>query len=69
MKLDPGPGVELIYFEDFAPRFTAWMRISRWLAVILLPGWFLEHVVLRLGRHRLDDLATVIFSSGSTCEP
>ncbi len=69
MPLNPGPGVELIYFEDFAPRFTTWMRISRFLAVVLLPGWFLEHVVLRLGRHRLDDLATVIFSSGSTGEP
>jgi acyl-[acyl-carrier-protein]-phospholipid O-acyltransferase/long-chain-fatty-acid--[acyl-carrier-protein] ligase len=69
MKIDPGRGVELIYFEDIAPRFTPWMRISRWLAVILLPGWFLEHVVLGLGRHRLDDLATVIFSSGSTGEP
>ena len=69
MPLDPGPGVELIYFEDIAPRFTAWMRISRWLAVLLLPGWFLEHIVLRLGRHRLDDLATIIFSSGSTGEP
>jgi len=69
LPLDPGPGVELIYFEDIAPRFTAWMRISRWLAVLLLPGWFLEYVVLRLGRHRLDDVATVIFSSGSTGEP
>jgi acyl-[acyl-carrier-protein]-phospholipid O-acyltransferase/long-chain-fatty-acid--[acyl-carrier-protein] ligase len=69
MKLDPGPGVEIIYYEDIAPRFTTWMRLSRWLAVILLPGWFLEHVVLRLGRHRLDDLATIIFSSGSTGEP
>ncbi|HEY7330564.1 MAG TPA: AMP-binding protein [Gemmataceae bacterium] len=69
MKIDPGPGVELIYFEDVAPRFTTWMRISRWLAVVLLPGWFLEHVVLRLGKHRLEDLATIIFSSGSTGEP
>ncbi len=69
MKLDAGPGVKLIYFEDIAPRFTAWMRISRWLTVILLPGWFLEYAVLRLGRHRLDDLATIIFSSGSTGEP
>lgn len=69
MKLDPGPGVEVIYFEDIAPQFTAWMRISRWLAVLLLPGWFLEYFVLRLGRHRLDDLATIIFSSGSTGEP
>jgi acyl-[acyl-carrier-protein]-phospholipid O-acyltransferase/long-chain-fatty-acid--[acyl-carrier-protein] ligase len=69
MAIDPGPGVELIYFEDLAPRFTTWMRLSRWLAVILLPGWFLEHIVLRLGRHSLDDLATIIFSSGSTGEP
>jgi acyl-[acyl-carrier-protein]-phospholipid O-acyltransferase/long-chain-fatty-acid--[acyl-carrier-protein] ligase len=69
MKLVPGPGVELIYFEDLAPRFTRWMRLSRWLAVVFLPGWFLEYVVLRLGRHRLDDLATVVFSSGSTGEP
>jgi len=69
MKIDPGPSVEIIYFEDLAPKFTAWMRISRWLAVLLLPGWFLEYFVLRLGRHRLDDLATVIFSSGSTGEP
>jgi acyl-[acyl-carrier-protein]-phospholipid O-acyltransferase / long-chain-fatty-acid--[acyl-carrier-protein] ligase len=69
MRLDPGPDVEMIYFEDLAPRFTAWMRLSRWLAVLLLPGWFLEYVVLRLGRHSLDDLATVIFSSGSTGEP
>jgi acyl-[acyl-carrier-protein]-phospholipid O-acyltransferase/long-chain-fatty-acid--[acyl-carrier-protein] ligase len=69
LKLDPGPGVELILFEDIAPRMTAWMRVTRWLAVVLLPGWFLEYVVLRLGRHSLDDLATVIFSSGSTGEP
>jgi acyl-[acyl-carrier-protein]-phospholipid O-acyltransferase/long-chain-fatty-acid--[acyl-carrier-protein] ligase len=69
MPLDPGPSVKLIYFEDLAPRFTAWMRISRWLAVVLLPGWFLEYFILRLGSHRLDDLATVIFSSGSTGEP
>jgi acyl-[acyl-carrier-protein]-phospholipid O-acyltransferase/long-chain-fatty-acid--[acyl-carrier-protein] ligase len=69
MPLDVGPDVEPIYFEDLAPRFNAWMRVSRWLAVLLLPGWFLEYVVLRLGTHRLDDLATIIFSSGSTGEP
>jgi acyl-[acyl-carrier-protein]-phospholipid O-acyltransferase/long-chain-fatty-acid--[acyl-carrier-protein] ligase len=69
LKLDPGPGVELILFEDIAPKMTTRMRLTRWLAVLLLPGWFLEYVVLRLGRHSLDDLATVIFSSGSTGEP
>ena len=70
MPLDPGPGVELIYLEDIAPRFTAWMRVSRWLAVLLLPGWFLEYVrSAAWAGTRLDDLATVIFSSGSTGEP
>jgi acyl-[acyl-carrier-protein]-phospholipid O-acyltransferase/long-chain-fatty-acid--[acyl-carrier-protein] ligase len=37
--------------------------------VVLLPGWVLERWVLRLGRHGPDDLATVIFSSGSTGDP
>lgn len=69
MKLDPGPGIEVIYFEDLAPRIGHWMRWTRWLMVVLLPGFVLERWVLRLGRHNLDDLATVIFSSGSTGEP
>jgi acyl-[acyl-carrier-protein]-phospholipid O-acyltransferase/long-chain-fatty-acid--[acyl-carrier-protein] ligase len=69
MKLEVGPDVELICLEDLGPLVTNWMRWTRWLAVVLLPGWFLERFVLRLGRHRLDDLATVIFSSGSTGEP
>jgi acyl-[acyl-carrier-protein]-phospholipid O-acyltransferase/long-chain-fatty-acid--[acyl-carrier-protein] ligase len=69
LSLDPGPNVELILLEDLMPRVTTWMRLTRWLAVIVLPGWFLEHYLLRLGDHGLDDLATVIFSSGSTGEP
>ena len=36
---------------------------------LFLPGWFLEYVVLGLGRHKLDDIVTIIFSSGSTGEP
>jgi acyl-[acyl-carrier-protein]-phospholipid O-acyltransferase/long-chain-fatty-acid--[acyl-carrier-protein] ligase len=69
MKLDPGPGVEVIYLEDVLPQITSWQRLRAFLAVVLLPGWFLDRVVLGLGRHSLDDLATVIFSSGSTGEP
>ena len=42
---------------------------SRILAVLFLPAIFLEYVVLGLGRHKLDDIATIIFSSGSTGEP
>ncbi len=69
LALDPGPGVELIYLEDLLPRVTRGQKLRALLSVVLLPGWFLEHVVLGLGRHKVTDLATVIFSSGSTGDP
>jgi acyl-[acyl-carrier-protein]-phospholipid O-acyltransferase/long-chain-fatty-acid--[acyl-carrier-protein] ligase len=69
LKLDPGPGVELIYLDDLLPQVSRWRKLRAFLAVLLLPGWFLDRVVLRLGRHSVNDLITVIFSSGSTGEP
>jgi acyl-[acyl-carrier-protein]-phospholipid O-acyltransferase/long-chain-fatty-acid--[acyl-carrier-protein] ligase len=69
VPLDPGPGVELIYLEDVAAGITNGQRLRAFLKVLLLPGWVLDHWVLGLGRHQLADLATVIFSSGSTGEP
>jgi acyl-[acyl-carrier-protein]-phospholipid O-acyltransferase/long-chain-fatty-acid--[acyl-carrier-protein] ligase len=69
LKLDPGPDVELIHLEDLLPKVKGWWKLRALAAVVLLPGWFLERVVHRLGRHTVDDLATVIFSSGSTGEP
>jgi acyl-[acyl-carrier-protein]-phospholipid O-acyltransferase/long-chain-fatty-acid--[acyl-carrier-protein] ligase len=67
--LDPGAGVELVNLEDYRKRVSTWQRVRRFLAVVLLPGYALEHWVLGLGRHKPDDLATVIFSSGSTGDP
>jgi acyl-[acyl-carrier-protein]-phospholipid O-acyltransferase/long-chain-fatty-acid--[acyl-carrier-protein] ligase len=69
VPLDVGPGVDVIFLEDLAPRFTRWQQWRGYLAAVLLPGWFLDRCVLRLGGHRLDDLATVVFSSGSTGQP
>jgi acyl-[acyl-carrier-protein]-phospholipid O-acyltransferase / long-chain-fatty-acid--[acyl-carrier-protein] ligase len=62
-------GVTLIHLEDALGEITKWQRIRALLAVVLLPGWFLEYVVLGLGKHKLDDVVTIIFSSGSTGEP
>lgn len=62
-------GPEVIHLEDVAAKIPNWRKTFTYLAVILLPGWFLEYCWLRLGSHTLDDLATVIFSSGSTGEP
>jgi acyl-[acyl-carrier-protein]-phospholipid O-acyltransferase/long-chain-fatty-acid--[acyl-carrier-protein] ligase len=69
IKLELPEGVEPIYLEDIRPKVTTWMRLRNYLAVLLLPGAFLEHFILGLGRHTNDDLATVIFSSGSTGDP
>src|SRR5262249_30500133 len=62
-------GVTLVHLEDALAGITRWQKARSLLAVLLLPGWVLEHLVLGLGRHRLDDVATIIFSSGSTGEP
>jgi len=69
VALDAGPGVELIYLEEVAQQITSGQKLRAFLKVLLLPGFVLERWVLGLGKHRLDDLATVIFSSGSTGEP
>lgn len=69
VPLDPGPGVELIYLEDFRKQTTRWHRLKALLSVLLLPGFVQERWILRLGGHKADDLATIIFSSGSTGDP
>lgn len=69
VKLDPGPGVELVYLEDFRKEITKFERLRAFLGVLLLPAFVQERWLLRLGRHTNDDLASVIFSSGSTGDP
>jgi acyl-[acyl-carrier-protein]-phospholipid O-acyltransferase/long-chain-fatty-acid--[acyl-carrier-protein] ligase len=68
MPLDPGPGIELIYLEDVAAHIGKGQLLRAFLGVLLLPGLVLERW-LGLHRHSIDDVATVIFSSGSTGEP
>ncbi len=68
MPLEPGPGVELVYLEEFRKQVTTWQRLRTFALVVLLPTFLLERW-LGLHRHGIDDLASVIFSSGSTGEP
>ena len=67
VKLDV-PG-EAIYVEDLIarPRFTE--KIAALAMSWLLPARLLERVLGQKTRAQLDDLATVIFSSGSTGDP
>jgi acyl-[acyl-carrier-protein]-phospholipid O-acyltransferase/long-chain-fatty-acid--[acyl-carrier-protein] ligase len=69
LPIDPGPEIELIYLDDFRKEVTTFQRLRTILGVLLLPRFVQEYWQLGLNRHQLDDLATVIFSSGSTGEP
>lgn len=69
LKLDFGPDVEIIELEDFAPLITKWTRLRTYLTFLLLPRIIIEYCVLGLGKHNAEQLATIIFSSGSTGDP
>jgi acyl-[acyl-carrier-protein]-phospholipid O-acyltransferase / long-chain-fatty-acid--[acyl-carrier-protein] ligase len=69
LPLDAGPGVELVYLEDFRKTISKWEIYSTLAGVWLLPGFIHEYWLMGLGKHAESDLATVIFSSGSTGDP
>jgi acyl-[acyl-carrier-protein]-phospholipid O-acyltransferase/long-chain-fatty-acid--[acyl-carrier-protein] ligase len=69
VKCDAGPDVEFIILESFRPQVSKWQMIRTILSVILLPSFILDRWVLGLRHHRPEDVATVIFSSGSTGDP
>jgi acyl-[acyl-carrier-protein]-phospholipid O-acyltransferase/long-chain-fatty-acid--[acyl-carrier-protein] ligase len=69
MPLDLPEDIQRIYLEDALAAIPGRWKLVRMLAVLLLPGWFLDRVVLRCRKFKLDDPLTVIFSSGSTGEP
>ena len=69
VPLDPGPGVEFIYLEDFRKSFTKTERVLTMLGIWLFPGWMHEYWIMGLGGQKIDDICTIIFSSGSTGDP
>jgi acyl-[acyl-carrier-protein]-phospholipid O-acyltransferase/long-chain-fatty-acid--[acyl-carrier-protein] ligase len=68
LPLPAAEGVEPLYLEDFVAQVGRVRRLAAYLTALLLPGWVQDRWVLGLGRHGTDELATVIFSSGSTGE-
>src|SRR5262249_25370151 len=69
VKLDPGPGVDLIYLEDIRAQVTKWQRLGALLSVLVLPRFIQENWILKLRQHSRQHLAPVIFPSGSTGDP
>jgi acyl-[acyl-carrier-protein]-phospholipid O-acyltransferase/long-chain-fatty-acid--[acyl-carrier-protein] ligase len=69
VPFDQPPGVEVVNLDDILPTITKTQRLLAYLTALLVPGVLLDYVVLGLGGHKVSDIATVIFSSGSTGDP
>jgi acyl-[acyl-carrier-protein]-phospholipid O-acyltransferase/long-chain-fatty-acid--[acyl-carrier-protein] ligase len=67
LKITP-PG-HLVLLEDLAETVTAWDKVRAWLKSAFLPVSVLEWSLGSTKNWVIDDLATVIFSSGSTGDP
>ena len=68
-KVPLQPPGEIIYAEDLALNSGFGEKIAALLAAKLLPARLLEWFLSAAGPAKLDDTATIIFSSGSTGEP
>lgn len=68
-KLEMPEGVELVYMEDIAKTITAGARFKGLLYSLFWPCWWLTKKCKALPKPNMDDIATIIFSSGSTGEP
>ncbi|MEC4888531.1 MAG: AMP-binding protein [Nitrospira sp.] len=68
-KLDIPGGVTILYLEDIAKTIGGGAKLAALLLGLCAPIGLLERACGRTQPINLDDLATIIFSSGSTGEP
>lgn len=67
-KVGLTPAAELIHLEGLRKDLRLGDKLAG-LVTRIVPGWFIDLVMLRLGSHTIDDTATIVFSSGSTGDP
>lgn len=68
-KTGMAPRPEMVFLEDIRSEISDSRRLLSAMIALLLPGWLIKLVFVEGDRHNVDDVATVIFSSGSTGEP
>lgn len=68
-KLEPPANVQVVYLEDIAPTIGTRERLKAMLFAAIMPYFAIERLVHARKRPQMDDVATIIFSSGSTGEP
>ncbi|MCL4730147.1 MAG: MFS transporter, partial [Planctomycetes bacterium] len=68
-KLEPPGNVQVVLLEDIAPTIGTRERLKAMLFAAVMPYFAIERLVHARKRPEMDDVATIIFSSGSTGEP
>ncbi len=68
-KLGIKPAETMVFIEDLKVRINPLLSALYFLAAVLLPKNLLSRLYVRGDKANVDDVATVIFSSGSTGEP
>lgn len=60
---------DMVLIEDIQKKVTGRERILYVLKALLFPAWLIKLLFVRGDKTHVDDIATIIFSSGSTGEP
>ncbi|MEI8176195.1 MAG: MFS transporter, partial [Candidatus Omnitrophota bacterium] len=60
---------EMVFLEDIKPNMSPGKSGLYFLSAFLFPRWLLSTLFVRGDKRNVDDVATVIFSSGSTGDP
>jgi len=68
-KIGMAPDDRMIYLEDLKTQISLWDKVSWMAAALCLPAAVICRLFVKGRDGNADDVATVIFSSGSTGEP
>jgi acyl-[acyl-carrier-protein]-phospholipid O-acyltransferase/long-chain-fatty-acid--[acyl-carrier-protein] ligase len=68
-KLELPDGPQVIWLEDIRPRIRGPQKALALILALLAPAWVIERYCGQTRPVTMDDLTTIIFSSGSTGEP
>lgn len=68
-KLNIEAQSNMVFLEDLKPKITVMKKVFYMAAAFLLPKFLIKAAFARGGKGSIDDIATIIFSSGSTGEP
>ncbi len=68
-KLKIEPAENMIFLEDLGRRISAFEKSAFTAAALCLPAFLIKALFVRGDKTNVDDIATVIFSSGSTGAP